>query len=175
MTDATVAWPELLRRILRRDVEAFARVIADYPDEAQLWAAPAGVANSTGTLALHLAGNLRHFIGLLLGGVPYVRDRPSEFARRGVPRAELLEGLGAAVAAIDCALPQVTDARLATTFPEAVGGVQVSVAEMLVHLVSHTAYHLGQADYHRRLVTGRSETIGAVRLTEIVTPAAERP
>jgi hypothetical protein len=38
-----------------------------------------------------------------------------------------------------------------------------------VHLVTHLAYHLGQLDYHRRLVTGQAGQIGAVSVKELST------
>ena len=78
------AW---LEAILVRELEALKRELAAYPSDADVWATPPGVSNSGGTLALHLAGNLQHYVGAMLGGSGYVRDRAAEFGRHGVARA----------------------------------------------------------------------------------------
>ena len=77
--------------ILDRDLRTLRRELEAYPDETRLWQAVPGMPNTAGTLALHLVGNLRFFIGGTLGDTGYVRDRPAEFARRDVPRRDLIE------------------------------------------------------------------------------------
>jgi uncharacterized damage-inducible protein DinB len=47
--------------------------------EQQLWASPLPFGNSIGHLVLHLTGNLNHYIGALVAGSGYVRDRQHEF------------------------------------------------------------------------------------------------
>ena len=89
--------------VLDRDLRALAREVAAYADERDLWRVAPGVPNSAGTLALHLAGNIQHYLGARLGGTGYVRDRPAEFAERGVPRVELLARIEAARAAVQAA------------------------------------------------------------------------
>lgn len=155
--------------LLLRELSAVRRELEAYPDEALIWALPPGLENSAGTLVLHLAGNLQHYIGRHLGGTGYVRDRPAEFRRRGVPRAELLLELECAAAAVGPAARAIDAERLDVEFPEPVGDVRVSSGELLVHLLSHCAYHLGQIDYHRRVVTGIAAGVGAVRLSELPT------
>jgi uncharacterized damage-inducible protein DinB len=158
---------ELLGGVLLRDVRAVRRELEAYPDEASLWTCPGTIPNSAGTLALHLAGNLRHFIGRVLGGTTYVRDRDAEFSRRGVPRAELLAELDAAIADIAATMPRLTEAQMAATFPQAVAGRHTSTADMLIHIATHLTYHLGQIDYHRRLVAGNAASVGAVSPAEL--------
>jgi hypothetical protein len=65
-------------------------------------------------------------------------------------------------------LPALTDADLAAPFPEHVGQT-VQTADFLMHLATHLAYHLGQVDYHRRVVTGDSRSIGALPIGELRT------
>jgi uncharacterized damage-inducible protein DinB len=155
--------------ILDRDLQALAREVQAYPDEASLWQLPEGVVNSAGTLVLHLCGNIQHYIGARLGGTGYVRDRPAEFAARDVPRATLLRQIEAASAAVRVAADKLSDETLQTDFPEVVAGMRVVVGEYLIHLVSHFDYHLGQVDYHRRLVTRDSRGVDAVRTAELST------
>jgi uncharacterized damage-inducible protein DinB len=161
--------------ILDRDLQTVAREVRAYPDERTLWETPPGIVNSGGTLALHLAGNIRHYFGARLGETGFVRDRPAEFAARGVPRSTILAHLEDARAAVRAAAARVDDARLSEDFPEVVGGLRVTTGEYLIHLVSHFAYHLGQLDYHRRAVTGSDKGVEAVRAAELSTarPVAE--
>lgn len=161
---------DAVRRILLRDLAALRREIEAYEREADVWACPAGVTNSAGTLALHLAGNLRHFVGAQLGGTGYVRDRDGEFADRNVPRSTLLDHIARAADAVDQTLRRLPEARLAEPFPIEVGGVRLPTGTFLMHLATHLAYHLGQVDYHRRIVTGRPATVGAQAVPELAGP-----
>lgn len=136
-----------------------------YPDERGLWQEVPGISNVAGTLVLHLTGNLQHYLGARLGQTGYVRDRPAEFARRDVPRSELLRQIEAARAAVKIALSRAPD--LEAEFPETVAGKRVGTGDYLVHLATHFAYHLGQIDYHRRVVTGAAFAVDAVRPAEL--------
>jgi uncharacterized damage-inducible protein DinB len=153
--------------VLDRDLAALRREVEAYPDEADLWRLLPGIANSAGTLALHLAGNLQHFIGRHLGETSYVRDRPAEFARRNVPRAELLREIEAARTAVRMGMSRLTAEQLTGEYPEMIGKVRVTTGEYLVHLTTHFTFHLGQLDYHRRVVTGNPAGVGAVRPAEL--------
>lgn len=143
-----------LERILVRDIRGLMRELEAYPADAAVWQSAAGVTNSGGTLALHVAGNVQYFIGAVLNSSGFVRDRDAEFASRGLPRAKLLAELEAAVAAVEQTLPGLTDAQLEAEYPVPVAGRRVRTSDMLVHLAAHLGYHLGQVDYHRRFVTG---------------------
>lgn len=158
-----------ITQIICRDLEGLKRELQAYPDEADIWRTPPGVTNSAGTLALHLAGNLRHYIGAVLGNSGYVRNREAEFALRNVPRAEILAQIDAAVVEVTAALAVFPPEKLAEEYPLVIGGVNVQTRDWLLHLVSHLAYHLGQIDYHRRLVTGQPEGVRAVSVRELKT------
>lgn len=153
----------LLRELvtLRKEVEA-------YPSDADLWRVVPGIANSGGTLALHLTGNLQHFIGAVLGGSGYVRDRDSEFALRGLSREELTGRVDQTTAALARTFSSLTDAVLSERYPEPVARMRVSTGDFLVHLQSHLAYHLGQIDYHRRMTTGTGALAGALAPGKLV-------
>jgi hypothetical protein len=153
--------------ILDRDLRALRREVEAYPDERDLWRTVPGISNVAGTLALHLAGNLQHYLGARLGGTGYVRDRAAEFARRDVPRSELLYEIEAARVAVRAGLADLSESRLMADFPEVISGARVATGEYLVHLTTHFAYHLGQIDYHRRVVTGSQSGVGAVRPAEL--------
>ncbi len=157
--------------ILDRDLRTLAREVEAYADERDLWRLPPGCPNSGGTLALHLTGNVQHFLGAFLAGTGYVRDRPAEFAQRDVPKAELLERIEASRRAVRAAAG--AEVRLDADFPEIIAGARIETGEYLVHLCSHFAFHLGQLDYHRRLVTGDGKGVRPVRPDELGTARPE--
>lgn len=161
------------RAVFVRDLKAVRREVEAYPDETLLWKEAPGIANPAGTLVLHLCGNLRHFVGAVLGGQPYERDRDAEFSRRDVPRTELLKELDASIEAIDDALGRPEDARLSARYPMPIGGRMLTTSQFLVHLAAHLGYHLGQIDYHRRMLDPKAKSVGTLPLDEL--PNVEPP
>jgi uncharacterized damage-inducible protein DinB len=147
---------DTLQAMLERELTTLREEILAYPDEADLWAVAPGISNSAGTLALHLVGNLRHYLGATLGGTGYVRDRDAEFSRRGVPREELVRSIEQAVAEVRQALARVRPEELETEYPLELRGSRPTVEFLLLHTLAHFNYHLGQVNYHRRLLAGRS-------------------
>ena len=158
---------ESIRAIVVRELRSLGREIEAYEDEKSLWAVPPGIANSAGTLALHLAGNLQSFVGAILGDTGYVRDRQAEFERRDVSRTELLAELEKTIEAVDSTLINLADDTLTRPFPLTFGVLEVTTGDFLNHLVAHLAFHVGQVDYHRRLVTGSSTSIEPVAIPEL--------
>ena len=160
---------DILRTLITRELGAVKREIEAYPDDASLWRPipRGGTTNTGGTLALHLAGNLQHFFGSILGRDGYKRDRDAEFARRDVSRKELIAGIDAAIASVNRTLTGLSEKQLSSAYPEPIAKRQVPTDIFLAHLASHLAYHLGQIDYHRRTVTGDSRTVDAVSVREL--------
>ena len=156
-----------VRSIVIRELRALQRELESYEDAEQIWQIPPGISNSAGTLALHLVGNLQAFIGAALGDTGYVRHRAAEFSRRNVPLAELQQEIAGTIQAVDSTLQAFSDQRFNELYPIALGPVKVETGDFLVHLVAHLAFHLGQVDYHRRLVTGDNRSIGPLALPEL--------
>lgn len=165
----TIEW---LERVMMRDLDSLAREIEAYDNEEDVWAGAPGATNSPGTLALHLAGNIQHFVGGELGGTGYVRDRDAEFSRRDVKRSELLEEIGRAREALMTGLRALKPEQLSGEYPEKPGGKSLSTGQFLIHLATHLAYHLGQADYHRRIVTGAEAIRGNQSMAALVADSA---
>ena len=158
---------EWLSNVITRELKALRREIETYPGEDDVWDVRPGITNPGGNLALHLAGNIQYFIGNVLGKNGYVRNREAEFADKDVPRAELLREIDNAIAAVETGMSKITEADLARPYPEAVGGVSSTTGAFLAHFATHLAYHLGQVDYHRRILTGESKTVKAMAVTEL--------
>lgn len=159
---------EYLCGMLVRELRTLKKELEAYPDEASVWALAPGISNSAGTFALHLTGNLQHFIGTVLGSSGYRRNRDAEFASRNVPRAELYREIDATIAVLEKILPNLGEDVLARDYPEPVAKARLVTADFLIHLAVHFGYHLGQLDYHRRLVAGGEAVPG------VVSPAALR-
>jgi uncharacterized damage-inducible protein DinB len=145
---------EFIAGILARDLAALKRELGAYPSDEAVWRDVPGLSNSGGTLFLHLAGNLRHFIGARLGGTGYIRDREAEFRVRGLSRVAIAAEIDAAAEAVASTLSRLNEKALAADYPLTFDGVTVSTADFLLHLAGHLTYHLGQIDYHRKAVSG---------------------
>ena len=144
-----------LSNVLVRELDRVADEIAAYRDERNLWVTLGAQRNAPGTLALHLAGNLEHFVGAGLGSTGYVRDRAAEFGDRDVPQTELVARLHRARDTIASVLGGMSDeALLGATFtvdlPDAYR--DHSAHGLLVHLIWHLGWHQGQIYYHRLAV-----------------------
>ncbi len=156
---------------LVRELEGFKRELALFPDDESVWSAPAGVTNSAGNLALHIAGNLQYLVGRVLGGTGYVRNRELEFGQKSGPRENIYAELDAAIAVVRRILPSLSDDRLRQEFPEPLMGMTFRTSTLLVHLVSHAGFHLGQAGYLRRILTGDSTSSGPIPLEPLTKSA----
>jgi hypothetical protein len=160
--------PDALKTVLLRDIEAAAREVEAYPSDEALWRVTPGITNPGGALARHLAGNLRHFIGHVLGGAPYVRDRDAEFGGRGLTRAAVAAELRDAAPEVGQALERITPSQLALPYPVQVAGHTVSTERFLIHLVAHLGYHLGQMDYHRRMKDPTAKPVGTMAVDALL-------
>jgi hypothetical protein len=137
-----------------RDLTRLTQELGAFPDTPTLWKTVPGVTNAAGTLALHLEGNLREYIGRQLGRIDYQRDRPLEFSARGVEQAELIRRVEAVRETVLQVVGALTPALLDATYPEPYNGAPISTRQFLIHLWGHLSYHLGQIDYLRRVITG---------------------
>ena len=153
--------------LLVRELEGLRREIALFPDDAGIWQTVPGVTNSAANLALHVAGNLQHFVGRVLGGTSYVRNRELEFGRASGTKDDVIRELQAATTAVRVTLARLDDARLASEFPERHAGMRFQTDRFLLHLCTHAAFHLGQAGIVRRAVTGDARSSGPIPLKAI--------
>jgi uncharacterized damage-inducible protein DinB len=153
--------------LLVRELATFERDLALFPDDESIWKTVPGTANSPGNLALHVAGNLQHYVGAVLGGTGYVRNRPLEFSRRSGSRAELAAELRAAAHVVRGVLPGLSEERLSETYPETLNDLALRTDRFLIHLCAHAAYHLGQATILRRVLTGEDRSSGPVPLSAL--------
>lgn len=143
--------PTDLLALFLRDLDHVRQELQAYPAEALMWKTTPAISNSAGNLALHVAGNLQHFIGAVLGNSGYVRNRNAEFENQ-LPVSEVLAELEAAETALRAVLPALSPSQLAAQYPLEVFGKPMTTGWFLLHLQGHLNYHLGQINYHRRLL-----------------------
>lgn len=138
--------------LFERDLNRLVKEIQSYEDENEIWRIKEGISNSTGNLVLHLIGNLNHFIGATLGNTGYVRNRGKEFSDKNIPRKKLIEDINETIPVIKTALKDLSKDDLEKDFPLAINNTISSTQFILIHLSGHLNYHLGQINYHRRLI-----------------------
>lgn len=143
--------PSLIK-IFHRDIKKLQDEINQYEDEADLWVIKGDISNSAGNLCLHIIGNLNHFIGAVLGKNGYIRQRDLEFSQKNVPRVDMLANIDALFPIISDTLSGLSEDDLSGVFPVLKHDEVVTTELMLLHLLSHFQYHLGQINYHRRLI-----------------------
>ncbi|UEQ75161.1 DinB family protein [Chryseobacterium arthrosphaerae] len=143
---------ESLQSLYKRDLNKLKTEIEAYQKEENIWKTDKNISNSTGNLCLHLIGNLNHFIGAQLGNTGYIRHRELEFSLKDIPQAELTEKIEATATMIDTVLSQLSDEDLKKEYPLVVFEDKMTTGYFLIHLVAHLDYHLGQINYHRRLL-----------------------
>jgi len=143
---------EILSKLFERDLEKLKTEIISYKYENKMWDVTGDIKNSAGNLCLHLLGNLQHYIGAVLGKTGYERNREAEFNSENVPVEEMLKEIDKTVIIIKKTLSQLDEKRLKEIYPINVFGEEMSTSYFLTHLVTHLNYHLGQINYHRRLL-----------------------
>ncbi|WP_299365944.1 DinB family protein [Winogradskyella sp.] len=143
---------ETLIRVFKRDLNKLKEEVNAYKDEVNLWLVPEGILNSAGNLCLHLVGNLNHFIGATLGNSGYVRQRDLEFSIKNVPKSEMLQQIDDTITVIEDTLGKLNASDLQEEYRRNPFEDFMTTEYFLVHLTTHLSYHLGQINYHRRLL-----------------------
>jgi uncharacterized damage-inducible protein DinB len=143
---------ETLKTLFNRDLNKLKEEIELYQNENKIWYVEKNIANSAGNLCLHLVGNLNTYIGAEFGKTNYFRNRPLEFSLKDIPKAELIRKIEETILVVDNALSSLTDEMLQREYPLSVFETKTSTEFFLIHLSTHLAYHLGQINYHRRLL-----------------------
>lgn len=143
---------DTLKALFIRDLTQLKEELEQYSNEDHIWRVDRNILNSSGNLALHLIGNLNTYIGAVLGNTGYIRNRPEEFSLKNVPRQELISKLESTIEVIDTVFSSLNEDQLNAEYPQVVFERIVSTEYFLVHLAMHLSYHLGQVNYHRRLL-----------------------
>lgn len=141
-----------LMALFTRDLNKLIVELNAYKEEKNLWIVAEGVSNCPGNLALHLVGNLNHFIGAALGNTGYVRQRDLEFSLKDVSRQDVIKQIDETIVVVENVLNNLTAEDLEKEYTHRVFEKPMTTEHFLIHLAMHLAYHLGQINYHRRLL-----------------------
>ncbi len=134
------------------DLKKLKEEVMSYHDEASLWIKSGDIKNSAGNLAMHICGNLQHFIGAVLGGSSYIRDRAFEFEGR-MKLDQLTDEINKTIESMNSFFQKATDDTYQADYPIEVFGYKMSTFYFMIHLQGHLNYHLGQVNYHRRILS----------------------
>lgn len=135
-----------------RDVNKLAEEINLFKNENNIWRLKDGISNPAGNLVLHLTGNLNYFIGTILAKNGYVRERDKEFSEKNIPRSQLIVEVQQIIPLIQNTLPNLSKEQLQSEFPVPLGGKNYVTEDMLILLLAHFNFHLGQVNYLRRIL-----------------------
>jgi uncharacterized damage-inducible protein DinB len=141
-----------LKSLYTRDLNKLKTEIESYQNEEALWKVDKDILNSGGNLCLHLIGNLKHFFGAILANSGYVRNREEEFSLKNIPKSELIQQVEETLNVVISTLDQLSEEDLAKEYPIEPLGYKMTTEYFLIHLFGHLSYHLGQINYHRRLL-----------------------
>jgi hypothetical protein len=136
-----------LASLFERDLLKVRTEVLSYTSDSDLWRLTPGISNS--------AGNLRHFIGHVLGGSSYIREREKEFSQKDLSREYLAAEIDTTVTEVIPVLKALSADRLDLEFPKEISGMKQTTGFALLHLFGHLSYHLGQMNYHRRMASGK--------------------
>jgi hypothetical protein len=143
---------ESISKLFERDLQKLEEEIKSYRNESSIWKTEGDIKNSAGNLCLHLCGNLQHYIGAVLGDTGYNRNRDLEFSAKGIKQAELIDEIQKTKRSVLATLKMINPDILVKDYPSPVFDYAMSTMHFFIHLQSHFNYHLGQINYHRRLL-----------------------
>ena len=143
---------ESIKSLFTRDLNQLKKEIESYQNEEAIWKIDKDILNSAGNLSLHLVGNINHFIGAILGNSGYVRNRELEFSLKNIPKTELILQIEKTIEVVHSSLDQLSEEDLKKEYPIQALSYPMTTEYFLIHLFGHLNYHLGQINYHRRLL-----------------------
>jgi hypothetical protein len=143
---------ESIAEIFDRDLNKLRIEISSYSDEAKMWVIEKNIKNSGGNLCLHLIGNLKQFIGNVLGNKPYQRNRDAEFSLKNIPKNNLIVEINETIAIVAETLNSLNEEDYSNIYPVDVLNKPITTEFFLISLIAHLNYHLGQINYHRRII-----------------------
>jgi len=151
------SWTKKLNKMsitvfFERDLNKLKEEINLFENENDIWKTKEGIINSAGNLTMHLLGNLNHFIGKTLANTDYVRKRDEEFSVKNISREKLINDINSLKEMIKTTLPKLSEEDLKETFPLKIQEQTFTTENMLIFLLAHLNYHLGQINYLRRIL-----------------------
>src|SRR5262249_23355357 len=139
----------IIANFYERDIRRLIEEVNLFRDEEDLWRTQGSVKNSGGNLVLHIIGGLSYLIGAKLAQTGYIRDRDQEFSRKDVERTNLVLQLEELIPMINQAVNAV---GMEAEYPLIFDDAKRSNGYVLLQLLIHLNYHIGQINYLRRIL-----------------------
>jgi Protein of unknown function (DUF1572) len=127
--------------------------ISSYKKETDIWKLAGSITNSPGNLAMHLCGNLKYNFGSLILKNGYIRHRDYEFSQKDTPKQFILNEIEITRKVVSEAFDKLNENDLNSEFPNDIYGDGQTIGSVILRLAFHFSYHLGQINYHRRLIS----------------------
>lgn len=143
---------DTLKTLFKRDLETLKTEIELYKNEKNIWLIDKSISNSAGNLCLHIIGNLNAYIGVGLAKTSYIRQRDLEFSLKNIPRTKILSHITDTIQIVENGLDNLTLSQITDDFPIVIWDKSTEMEYTLIHLLTHLNHHLGQINYHRRLL-----------------------
>ena len=128
------------------------------PEEALDWRSIEGegelATNSLGVIVSHLAGSALYLIKEIIGGQPVHRDREAEFATGRVKASTLKARLDEAVKIVEEVLSPLKEDQMEED--RKYRDRTAKVRWIILHVIEHTAQHLGHMQLTRQLWLARN-------------------
>lgn len=137
---------EVKKRLMEEGVTRIEKCLNELTIE-EVWFRPNQNSNSVGNLVLHLCGNVRQWLVSGLGGREDTRNRPAEFNENGpIESQALLNRLDEVMQEVNLVLHELKEEDL--TRPIVVQGFEETGLSVLIHVIEHFSYHVGQITYY---------------------------
>ncbi|MCX7877204.1 MAG: DUF1572 domain-containing protein [Ignavibacteria bacterium] len=140
---------ESIKNLFSSYLNQLRQEIVLFKNDEDIWLTAGDVKNSSGTLAIHICGNLMHNIGTVLGKTGYVRNRESEFIKK-ISRDEVISEIDHTREIVIPILENRSSEELLKEFPDNSHGENATVIYVLMKIAMHMSYHIGQVNYLRR-------------------------
>ncbi|MEO9483766.1 MAG: DinB family protein [Ekhidna sp.] len=145
-----------LKDLFSRDLDRLMHELESYESEDVIWEKVGKISNSAGNLFMHLCGNLQHFIGAVLAKTGYERKRDFEFNGK-VSMEELKLEIEKTKQTLQAYFETAEDSTFSEEYPLQPFGHAMTISYFLIHLQGHLNYHMGQINYHRRILSKTSK------------------
>ena len=137
---------EVKRRLLEESVPRLKKCLSQL-SEAEIWYRPNEETVSVGNLVIHLCGNVRQWLLSGIGKAPDHRKREDEFTEKGpIPTDKLIADLDMVMQEVEVLLGNLTPEVMIEK--HCVQGYDETGIGILMHVVEHFSYHIGQVTYY---------------------------
>lgn len=136
---------EFIRRMNIEGLSRIEKCLNQLTDE-ELWHKQNSNTNSVGNLVLHLSGNVRQYIISGVGQEKDIRERDKEFLSGSrITKEALINQIKATISESINVVNKLTQQHL--TEDRRVQGFDENVLSIIIHVIEHFSYHVGQITY----------------------------